>query len=675
MKRLIIFLMMSIISFSIIGCSLPMGVKGIVISSDENVRTIVVGEQLQLTATVYPLESSQEVIWSSDNEAILSVDEMGIVSGVSEGTASVIATYKYSASISQKFAMIVEKASEVELIPESITVSSVNGKTTCQVGETLSLMAVVLPREASQNVVWESSDTSIATVNRGDVKALKMGEVTITAYAKVDNTVYGSITITIEAKDKPEVSAEWSNMAFSSHEDYVNVSDDTKLKIKGMVTHVCPIDEDRVSYFIQNGNDGYYVYSQDALTYPVEEGKVYEVGGYKKNYRGINEIVNVEHFIEIDENITFNYINIDDENLTNLDEMKVYHAAYIKAKGTYVSGSLKSSSAYNIVVNVNGYDTTLRIDPAYTGDEEFADIYNYLSSALAGLELEFKGFVSAYGYGTPSTQIQIVSVDDLNLEQAADEDVLLACRDELAIATTVGFTKDTILLPTSVEGYSNVVISWSSNSDLINPTTGSVTHLDTDSKVILTATLSLNGSMITKEYEVLVEAKDDKVYETIVSFDLEDALEVNSYGCSNSKPGYEEGTVSLGTPQYDWLLRNALIAGSSSDKFEGTMCIRAKAGADSATTARIEIKEAGEYNVVQFAAAVYGNHVLGTQIKVEYTTDDGATWVNSGELITLNSHSLEVFRIKLPEGVKRVAIVVVENSGKTINIDSIALMK
>ena len=79
--------------------------------------------------------------------------------------------------------------------------------------------------------------------------------------------------------------------------------------------------------------------------------------------------------------------------------------------------------------------------------------------------------------------------------------------------------------------------------------------------------------------------------------------------------------------------------------------------------------------MVQFAAAVYGNHVLGTQIKVEYTTDDGATWVNSGELITLNSHSLEVFRIKLPEGVKRVAIVVVENSGKTINIDSIALMK
>ena len=105
------------------------------------------------------------------------------------------------------------------------------------------------------------------------------------------------------------------------------------------------------------------------------------------------------------------------------------------------------------------------------------------------------------------------------------------------------------------------------------------------------------------------------------------------------------------------------------------MGIRAKAGYEAASTARIEIKESGEYNVVEFDAATYGNHVLGTQIRVEYTTDDGRTWITIDEIITLNSYTLETFRVKLPEGNKRVAIVVVENSGKTINMDNIKLMK
>jgi hypothetical protein len=105
------------------------------------------------------------------------------------------------------------------------------------------------------------------------------------------------------------------------------------------------------------------------------------------------------------------------------------------------------------------------------------------------------------------------------------------------------------------------------------------------------------------------------------------------------------------------------------------MGIRAKAGADAASTARIEVLTAGEYNVVEFAAAVYGNHQLGTQIRIEYTTDNGATWLVSETIITLSSHEIELFRVSLPEGAKRVAIVVVENSGKTVNIDSIKLMK
>ena len=102
-------------------------------------------------------------------------------------------------------------------------------------------------------------------------------------------------------------------------------------------------------------------------------------------------------------------------------------------------------------------------------------------------------------------------------------------------------------------------------------------------------------------------------------------------GCS----AYAAAVVELGSPKHKWLLHNALIAGSSSDRFEGSKSLRAKSGTSAEDTARIEIQDAGEYNVVEFLAGVYGEHVLGTQIRVEYTDANG-NWVAHSDVITLN---------------------------------------
>lgn len=673
MKRILFLVAILLISLSCASCN--MEILGVSISSSENVHSVMIGENLQLTATVYPVNYSQEVTWTSLDAGIASVDASGLVTGVSVGKTSIVATAKENMMIQQSFAIIVEKGIESEIHPESVTVSSVNGKTSCKVGETLSLAAIVLPRDASQSVKWVSSDVNIATVSRGDVRAIKTGIVTITAYARGYDEVYGSITLTIEAQDKPVVSPEWTNMEFSTHNDYVNNEDDSKLKIKGVVTHVCPIDEDTVSYFIQSGRDGYYVYAQNALLYPVEIGKVYEVGGYKKYYKGLNEIVNVEYFIESDEDITFDYVSIEGINPTDVAAMKEYQAAYIKTTGTYVSGDLKDSSAFNVTVKINGYDTTLRIDPNYCESDEFTKIYNLFASSIPGTKIELCGFMTAFGWGTPATQIQITKASDLTIEKASDKTILETCLSQIKIANSVGFSKDSIALPTKIAGFDDVLLSWKSDNELINVDTMKVNHSDKDVVVTLTVTLLLNDEQISKDFEVTVDAKDDKVYEVLKSLDLEDALPANQYSCSNTKPGYDAAVVSLGTPKSDWLLQNALIACSSADKYDGNMGIRAKAGYEAASTARIEIKDSGEYNVVEFDAAIYGNHTLGTQIRIEYTTNDGSTWVAVDEIITLNSYTLETFRVKLPEGNKRVAIVVVENSGKTINIDNIKLMK
>ena len=105
------------------------------------------------------------------------------------------------------------------------------------------------------------------------------------------------------------------------------------------------------------------------------------------------------------------------------------------------------------------------------------------------------------------------------------------------------------------------------------------------------------------------------------------------------------------------------------------MSIRAKSGKTAEDTARIEIQEDGEYNVVEFATAIYGSDATGVKVRVEYSLDSGATWTQHSTVITVDHVTLQTYRIKLPEGAKRVAIVVVENTGSRINFDNIKLMK
>lgn len=82
-------------------------------------------------------------------------------------------------------------------VPESVTVSSVSGETTIEVGETLQLSAQVLPSSAAQDVTWSSGNPSVATVSEtGLVTGVAEGSVQIRAGVTAD--IAGSITITVE---------------------------------------------------------------------------------------------------------------------------------------------------------------------------------------------------------------------------------------------------------------------------------------------------------------------------------------------------------------------------------------------------------------------------------------------------------------------------------------------
>ena len=92
-------------------------------------------------------------------------------------------------------------------------------------------------------------------------------------------------------------------------------------------------------------------------------------------------------------------------------------------------------------------------------------------------------------------------------------DAYAAMSDDLIPSVVIG---KSITLPATVPGYSVVTITWtSSNSTIINASTGTVTHQEGtgDDIVTLTATLAYGGKTKTKEYSVKVPQKDKELTE------------------------------------------------------------------------------------------------------------------------------------------------------------------
>lgn len=642
------------------------------------VTTIKEGETLQLTAVVYPEGASQDVNWTSSDETIATVNETGLVTALKKGNVNIIATSKANGSVTQQYSLIIEESEEVIIAPTSITLSTENNVTTIKTGETLNINVAVLPENASADVTWSVDNESLASIRRGELLALSVGEVTVTATSKIDVNVKGTLKITIKKSEEPSQTIDWSKQDFTTHANYVTCEDDTPLKVKGVVTAVSPLytkdDKQVVDYYIQNGNDGYYIYAQSYTDFPVEEGKVYEVGGFKKYYRGLNEIVNVEYFKSSTENITYTVTDISSLDITSVDAMSVHHCSYVEADAIISSIPSIESKAYSVDVKIGENEIALRIDPKLVSSEDFAALKTAFATAVVGGEIHFKGMMSAFGYGKPSTQISIVKASDIEFGTLSNDQILSAAKDSLVLSATIAVSQTSISLPTTVEGFDGLTISWESNNESVISSTGAVTHSEEDVNVTLTATLSYNGTTATKTFNILVYGTNTN-YTSVASLNFDDASLENNWGASKTKPDYNPASVELGTPASTWYIQNALIGGSSGDVYNGVYSLRSKSGTSRADTGRVELREDYDFNVVDFTAAVYGGDDIGIQIGVEYSTDSGTTWIDSNTTFTINTRTLDQYRVILPSGSKRVAIYVVENTGNRVNIDDINLQK
>ena len=150
-------------------------VSGIELTETE--ESIYVDEEIQLHANVLPENAeNKNIIWSVDDDTIAEVDQNGLVTGKAVGDVTVTAA---AADGGFKDTCVIH----VEKAPVPVTGVELNETAAAILdGETLQLVANVLPEDATnKEVTWTSDSEGVATVDEnGLVTAVAPGKATIT---------------------------------------------------------------------------------------------------------------------------------------------------------------------------------------------------------------------------------------------------------------------------------------------------------------------------------------------------------------------------------------------------------------------------------------------------------------------------------------------------------------
>lgn len=143
------------------------------ISLDKNVLSLEKGSSSKLSVSISPEDVEAEIVWSSSDTSVATVDINGNVVAIGKGTATI--TAKVDSYIANCEVTVTVPLESIEIMGTTDSLKK---------GQTTQLEVIFNPTDTTDNkdVTWSSSDTSIASVSsNGTVTALKDGVVTITA--------------------------------------------------------------------------------------------------------------------------------------------------------------------------------------------------------------------------------------------------------------------------------------------------------------------------------------------------------------------------------------------------------------------------------------------------------------------------------------------------------------
>lgn len=179
--------------------NIDMSATGVHVSTDA--LELKEAESAQVSAAIAPYYAKGEIVFTSEDETIATVDDKGNVTAVKAGETKI----KVSVKDSDVYAEIAVKVNGEPVVEKPITGVSVKAdKSELKVGETAKLTAVITPEDTtdSKDLKYESSDKAVAEVSdAGVVTAKAAGKATITVSSVARPDVKATVEITVKAKD------------------------------------------------------------------------------------------------------------------------------------------------------------------------------------------------------------------------------------------------------------------------------------------------------------------------------------------------------------------------------------------------------------------------------------------------------------------------------------------
>ena len=142
--------------------------------------TLLAGQRALLRYVLEPLDvTNGEVAFTSSNEAIASVNENGIVTALSDGTASITVAAQDGSGKKDSLELTVARK------PEKVTIHQ-QGPLTLATGRKTQVTAKVWPQDSeNRKIAWASTDETVATVSvEGIISGKTAGECDIVAVSQ-----------------------------------------------------------------------------------------------------------------------------------------------------------------------------------------------------------------------------------------------------------------------------------------------------------------------------------------------------------------------------------------------------------------------------------------------------------------------------------------------------------
>ncbi len=162
------------------------------VTFDKTEANLTQWDTLELTASVFP--EDEEIVWSSTKPWVATVSDDGVVTATGNGGCYIYATLASNPAV-YAYCRILSSYPDITL---SLNTQSLE----MSWGEEATLIATVIPDNTGLTPTWESSNTSVATVNNGVVTAVGDGECDITVRllnktAKCHVIVNSNVVITL----------------------------------------------------------------------------------------------------------------------------------------------------------------------------------------------------------------------------------------------------------------------------------------------------------------------------------------------------------------------------------------------------------------------------------------------------------------------------------------------